>query len=196
MPTIIATPGGATSNSYATLEEVNEYFEARLPLSSPWEEAENPEAAILMAARVLTAFVQPLRTYHPAGATGGSRPYYLVRRTWTGSPATTIQRLAWPRIGMYDGNGNPIPSNVVPQELKEAQAELAGQLIISDTTLDNTATAEGIQSVKAGSVSITFKDMITQHILPDGVWLLMPHSWLTDEIWLPVNTLLFDVVSQ
>lgn len=196
MATIIATVGGVDSNSFCTLAEANAYFDSRLPLPTPWEEAEFPEAALIQATRVLDSFVQPMRIYYPAGPTGGSRPYYLVRRAWTGAPATTTQRLSWPRTGMYDANGNAIPADVIPEELKFAQAELAGQLIMADTTLDNDTRVQGIKSVKAGSVAITFSDMIMQHVLPDAVWMLLPHSWLTDEKYEPVHSALFDVVSE
>lgn len=191
MPELVTTVGGANSNSYCTLEEATAYFESRLPLDPPWEDAENPEAALIMAARVLDAFVQPLQVY----VNDARDPHYMTRRQWTGAPTTTTQRLAWPRIGMFTRNGHPIPDNQIPQELKEAQAELAGQLIMSDTTLDNDVRVGGIKSVSAGSVSVSFKDMIEQHILPDAVWLLLPASWLTNEIRVSTSPILFDIVS-
>lgn len=188
--TLDATVAGANSNTYATEAEANAYFAARLPLNPPWDDADDKTAALAMATRVLDLFMQPLRVFMP-----GPPPHYLTRRRWTGAPATTTQRLAWPRTGMYDQNGNAIPSTVIPQALKDAQCELAGLLIIQDTTLDNSVAVQGIKSVSAGSVSVSFKDMITQHVLPDSVWWLMPASWFTDEIYSPALPALFDVVS-
>jgi hypothetical protein len=95
---------------------------------------------------------------------------------------------------MFDGNGNPIPSNVIPEELKEATAEFAGQLVQSDTTLDNAVIVQGLKSVRAGSVALSFKDMIEQHVIPDMVWNLMPSSWFTDEIIEPAWPAMFDVL--
>jgi hypothetical protein len=97
---------------------------------------------------------------------------------------------------MYDANGNPIPSDVIPQALKDAESELAGQLVMSDTTLDNAVAVGGIKSVSAGSVSVTFKDDIAAHVLPDAVTSLLPPSWLTDELVEPALSALFDVVSS
>lgn len=190
--TLVETPGGATSNTYATVAEANAYFNARLPLSKPWDEADDPTAALAMAARILDALAQARRSLIVDKS--GDR-YYLTARAWTGAPATTTQRMAWPRTGMYDANGNAIASNVIPQALKDAQCELAGQLIIADTTLDNDVIVQGITSVKAGSVAVTFKDMVERHVLPDAVWLLMPESWFTDEIYEPALRALFDVIA-
>lgn len=192
--TLVETVGGATSNTYATLAEATAYFNARLPLNPPWEDADDPTAALAMAARVLDAFVQPLRMFI-VGDRGLGGSYYVRRRQWTGLPATTTQKLAWPRTGMFDANGNAIPSNIIPQALKDMQSELAGQLILADTTLDNAVSVGGITSVRAGSVSVSFKDMISQHVLPDFVWTLAPASWFTDEIQEPALMAQFDVIS-
>lgn len=192
--TLDATVGGVTANTYATEAEADAYFSARLPLVPPWEDAEDKTAALAMATRILDAFMQPVKVFYPAR--NGVAAHYVTRRQWTGTPATTTQRLAWPRTGMYDANGNAIASDVIPQALKEAQAELAGQLSITDTTLDNAVKIGGITSVRAGSVSVSFKDMIEQHILPYAVWLLMPASWFTDELITPAYPAQFDVVSD
>jgi hypothetical protein len=173
MPTIIATAGGATSNSYETLAEASTYFDERLPLPTPWiASGDTSIRALIMATRVLDAMAQPYKTFMP-----GEGAYFIQRKKWTGAPATTTQRLAWPRTGMYDSNGNLIASDVIPQALKDAESELAGQLII-----------------KAGSVSLSFKEMIEQHVLPSAVLNLMPPSWLTDEEITYPTTALFEVI--
>ena len=194
MPTIIETSGGATSNSYETLAEANTYFDERLPLPTPWvASGDTSIRALLMSTRVLDSMAFPHRTLR---RNSNGTQYYYTSRRWTGSPTTTIQRLAWPRIGMYDANGNAIPSNVIPRALKDAESELAGQLIMSDSTLDNAASVQGIKSVSAGSVSVTFKDDIEAHVLPDAVMNLMPPSWFTDEQIEPAMPALFDVISS
>lgn len=192
-PTIIATVGGATSNSYETHSEANTYFGERLPLSPPWVTS-GQEAALIMATRVLDSMATPHRnlTYDRSC----DCQFYVTSRQWTGTPASATQRLAWPRVGMFDRNGNAIPSNVIPRELKEAQSELAGQLLVSDTTLDNPILVQGITSVRAGSVSVSFKEAIARHVLPDAVLNLMPPSWLTDETVTPARPAEFDVVSE
>jgi hypothetical protein len=193
MPAIDATVGGATANSYETLAEANVYFDERLPLPTPWVASGNTSIrALLMATRVLDAMSQPHKTL--VISKDNKIKYYLTASQWTGSPATTTQRLAWPRIGMFDRNGNEIPSDVIPAELKDAESELAGQLIIADSTLDNTVSVQGITSIKAGSVSLTFKEAIDAHVIPDAVRNLMPASWFTDELVTPAQRASFQVI--
>lgn len=261
MPTLITTIGGATSNSYVTHEEANDYFESRVPLPIPWVTS-GQEAALIMSARVLDLLAQPFKTFVPG--TGCGCGYYRVRRQWTGSPATITQRMAWPRVGMFDANGNPldisivdssvanptvvttnavnrvqsgqevlifghvgsdpdlnaahiatpvtatsfsVPVNVltggiggsvttIPQELKNAQSELAGQLLMADRTLDNDVIVQGIKSIRAGSVSVTFGDALVQQVIPQAVFDMLPVGWLTDELFIPAVPAMFDVVSR
>lgn len=190
MPTIIATVGAANANSFATAAEINTYFEERLPLATPWV-ASGQEAVIIMATRVLESIVRPMKTLMTDSR---GVKYYRSRRQWTGSPATTTQRLSWPRVGMYDRNGNAIASDVIPTELKEAQAEFAGQLLMGDRTLDNDVIVQGISSLRAGSVSLSFKDGLMPQVLPDAVINLLVDSWLTDEQISYPTTSLFEVI--
>lgn len=260
MATLDATVGGVAANSYATLAEALLYYETRLPVDG-WENADDQSILLMMATRVLDALAMPMRTYVPPQ--GGQPGYYITRRAWAGSPATLSQKLAWPRLGLYDMNGRPLnftisaisvaaaavittsgphylttgqrvlidgsdstPSLdgervvtvlssttfsvpvtttivgttgrmfIIPQALKDAQAELAGALGTADTTLDNDVIVQGLKSVKAGSVSLTFKDMIERHVLPDMVWNLMPPSWFTEEVIEMAWPAQFDVVSE
>jgi hypothetical protein len=194
MPTIDATVGGVSSNSYETQVEANTYYDERLPLPTPWVASGNASVrALIMATRVLDAMSVPRKTLRLDSC---DCQYYYTSRTWTGAPTSATQRLAWPRTGMYDANGNVIPSNVIPQMLKDAESELAGQLLIADTTLDNAVIVGGIKSVSAGSVSVSFKDDILAHVLPDAVLNLMPPSWFTDETVTPARPAEFDVVSN
>jgi hypothetical protein len=176
MPTINATPAASNANSYETLDEANTYFDERIPLATPWVASGDLSiAAIIMATRVIDTVLQPRVTFDVANAC------YRTRPTWTGAPSTTTQRLAWPRTGMFDRNGNAIPSGEIPQDLKDAVSELAGQLIMGDRTLDNDSVVQGVSSVSAGSVSVSFRDVIEAKYLPDAVWNLMPPSWYTSE---------------
>jgi hypothetical protein len=187
--TIEATPGHASANSYGTVAEANAYFEARVPLDPVWPTSGEPaKAALIMATRVLDSLsVARRRLYRDGGGGPHDRPYYVTSRAWTGTVATATQALAWPRIGMFDRLGRAIADTVVPQDLKNAQFELAGQLLIGDRTLDNDISLQGITSVKAGSVAVTFRDLIARQVLPDAVLELLVPSWLTDEIITPAT---------
>jgi hypothetical protein len=191
---LIATPGDPNANSFLTLAEARSYFEGRLEVPE-WENADSQEALLVMATRVLVALFSPLRKLIRMDPPFNS--YYLIRPTWTGTATTTTQRLPWPRTGMYDRNGNEIGVMIIPQDLKEATAELAAHLAKEDRTLDKDQMLQGLRSVSAGSVSVSFKDDLdptTALVIPDIVWNLLVPSWLTDEMIEYSNQALFDVV--
>ena len=61
----------------------------------------------------------------------------IYYNAWRGSIKTKTQRLSWPRIGSHDDAGRMIDSSVVPDQIKEASALVAlnviqGDAIISD----------------------------------------------------------------
>lgn len=106
--TIVTTIGGATSNSYLTNTEADQYFEDRLD-SSDWGSNEDDQnRALLMAA------------------------IRLNQEEWTGSKADSDQALQWPRFSTTDRDGFAIASNVIPISVKNAQAELALLMLKSD----------------------------------------------------------------
>ena len=105
MATLVATPGANNANSYPTLDEALLYFQTRTEVAG-WENADDQSVLLMMATRVLDAMSRPIVTYVPAG--NGNPAYYKTTSTWTGYPATTTQKLAWPRSGMYDANGNSL----------------------------------------------------------------------------------------
>jgi hypothetical protein len=193
MPTIIATPAAANANSYETYAEANAYFADRIPITPPWVASGN-EAYLITATRMLDMLARPFKTLVPQQ--GGVPAYYRVRRQWTGAPSTTTQRLAWPRAGMFDGNGNAIDPAAIPRELKDAESELAGYLLKADRTLENDVIAQGITSLRAGSVSLAFKDNLVQQAIPQAVYDILPVGWLTDELVVPALAAQFDVVSN
>lgn len=193
MPVVIdVSVNGVASNSFLTLTEAQDYFDTRFPLPE-WDDADSQEALLIMATRLMSSMFSPMRKLIRVSPPGQS--YYLIRPTWTGTVATTTQALPWGRNGMYDRNGNIIASNVIPQDLKNATAELAGQLAKGDRTLDSDASVQGIKSIQAGSVSVSFKDAFdATKVIPDIVWSLLVPSWLTDEIIEQANRAEFDVL--
>lgn len=192
MPTIVATPGATNANSYETLAEANTYFQGRILLDPPWIEVGDPSERLLITA---TKNIEIFGSGAKRLVREGDRSFFVVGRKWTGNPTSSTQALSWPRTGMYDRQGRAIPDNVIPQELKEAESELAGQLKKGDRTLDNDVAVQGITSVTAGSVSVSFKDAgLDPKVLPDAVVNLMPSSWFTDESVEPATRAEFDII--
>ncbi len=190
--TVVATPGAANANSYLTLAEANTYFESRL-YSDAWDATVDDAVknkAIVMATRVLD-YTFIARKELKIGTDG---KFYTTSRGWAGLPSTDTQALAWPRIGMFDANGVAIDSTVIPQQLKDATAEFAGQLLSTDTTANNDVVNQGIKQLKAGPVELAFKDFFEVKVIPDAVmWLLVP-SWLTDELYSNAVPALFGTI--
>lgn len=178
---VIATPNASDANSFITLAELSYYHERRLPLDPPVVVTGDIAARnIIMATRVLSMMAVARKSLHWDKA---GKPYYYTSRAWTGAITTSTQVLAWGRTGMYDRLGRLIAGDVIPQELKDATAELAGQLgSLGDTTLNNDIVVQGITSIKAGSVALTFKEQIQAQVLPDAIINLLVPSWLSDEI--------------
>jgi hypothetical protein len=97
---------------------------------------------------------------------------------WYGYPTDAIQALLWPRGGMLERNGwEYVDIHTIPTELKQATSEFARQLLVSDRTGDSDVETQGITSVRAGSVAVTFKDSVFSKAVPDAVFNLIPANW-------------------
>lgn len=138
------TPGSATQNSFATVAEFKTYRGNRLPSIAAVLAANDTaiEAALIVAGRSLDANFD-----------------------WTGAAVDDVQAMTWPRSGMLTRNGFAIGTTTIPQPLKDAQCELAYQLLGgADLVSDNAAAAAGVASVKAGSVSVAFQEVDTSSV--------------------------------
>jgi hypothetical protein len=156
--TLVATAGAANANSYATRAEGDEYHERVLSARvSDWDGADDltKDEALVMATRVLDDM------------------WY-----WYGRPDTSTQALAWPRAGLLDRHEwDALDETTVPQEIKDATAELARQLISGDRTADNSIETKGVTSMRAGPVSFTFKNGVKAKVMPDAVSWIIPRHW-------------------
>lgn len=147
MPTLIATPGADDANSYATVAEANTYHEAHLYMTA-WENADddNKVIALIWATRLLDE-----------------------QNDWIGEKASAAQALRWPRSYAEDADGYPIDAATIPQKLKEATAELARHLLVKDRLQVMDDNVAGLESVKAGSVEVSFSSMDRIDLLPPSV---------------------------
>jgi hypothetical protein len=114
MPDLVETVGAATANSFVSLDDADEYLDARLNASA-WNDEDDEDQkvrALIEATRELTVLA------------------------WEGSRTTTTQKLAWPRQYATDPD-KPNPSQLgdiallyfdddeIPQRVKDATCELA-----------------------------------------------------------------------
>lgn len=179
---LVTTPGSATADSYADLTYANQYAsERRIPVVTWWTTATDAqkEAALRAAAILLDRLFD-----------------------WTGAAVDAVQARVWPRDGMATRQGFSIGTTTIPSDLKDAQCEFALQLGAADRMSDNDALKQGITSVKAGSVAVSFGTaginvsdpasldaqlrLMTSElsylakVVPDAVrWLLTP-SWINE----------------
>jgi hypothetical protein len=172
VPTLVSTPGAVNANSYATVAEADAYHDSRL-FATDWANADagKKTVALIMATRLLDSLYD-----------------------WTGAITSGNQALLWPRVGMWRRTGaghaafNPavgwygesayaIASDAIPQELKNATAEFARQLIAADRSADSDIETQGIKSLKAGPVALEFKGDVVPKVVPDAVYHLIPEAW-------------------
>jgi hypothetical protein len=179
------TVGGASAESYPTLNEAKTYnsiYASLYPLAAAaWVAAADPllENSLRVATRLLDA--------NP--------------RAWAGTAVDAVQALGFPRVGLMTRNGFPLPSTgaaAIPSDLKNATAELARQLLVVDRTADNAVINQALTGLTAGSVSLTFDSLKMDNslqvprimrqfaafaaVLPDAVKYLIPDSWLKIDV--------------
>ena len=99
--------------------------------------------------------------------------------TWTGYATTTTQALGWPRTGLLDRIDASLDSDTVPEEVKDAEAEFARQLLVANRGQDNEIEAQGISSIKAGSVFLQFTASQYNKVCPDLVYMMIPSAWFS-----------------
>lgn len=136
---IDTTVGGANANSWASVAEFRAYVAVRVPtnagITSSLPADSVVEAALIAACRRIEDSVE-----------------------WTGSAVDNVQALTWPRSGMLSRNNFAIATTVNPNELKNAQCEMAFQMIAGGDFASDDAAAKGnVLGVKAGSVSVQFQ---------------------------------------
>ena len=142
------------TNTYATLNEAEDYIEARLHTDN-WDDAidNDREAALLMATALLDRLCN-----------------------WDGDKASDTQALRWPRSFVYTPDGDTVDSATIPQFLKDATAEFALHLLGSDLTETISRDLEGFKQIEVGSLNLvldTEGGAYKKAIMPDSVWIIV-----------------------
>lgn len=123
--------GTLTSDSYISLTEANDYHLARLH-NDEWTDAtvSEREKALKWATRLLDNL------------------------PWLGAAVDypDNQALRWPRYDVPDREADYWDHDIIPQFLKDATAELAWLLVISDPTRENDT--KGFHMIKVGPITL------------------------------------------
>ena len=139
-----ATPNGANSDSFMTVAEADSYYATNL-YSTTWvgSNTDSKEKALKMATRILDEKV-----------------------AWVGTRATSTQALGWGRTDVT-WDGTTVSSTTVPIQIKNATAEFAGELLVSDLTAN--AEGKGLNSLKVGDITLDFDKNDTAGVMPEIV---------------------------
>lgn len=73
---------------------------------------------------------------------------------WDGSKSTTTQKLRWPRSYVLDDEGDPIPGDTIPDDLKWSVAEQARALLVDATRVDDQEV--GLSSLEVATIKLVF----------------------------------------
>ena len=141
------TIAGVNANSYTSLATASTYFSERLN-STVWTAATSAlqETALIHATRTLDFWVD-----------------------WEGYRSTEEQNLRWPRYDVQDLDGYTFDSDIIPDFLQDATAELAYYLLQEDRTAE--PDTKGFKELGVGSLKLVVdkedRDSIT--VIPDTV---------------------------
>ena len=104
--------GKTDSNTYISLADAETYFESHL-FPTEWAAATDPNKniALVMAARLLDQWFE-----------------------WDGKKVLEEQAMRWPRYGAKDRDNWVMDSDIVPNEVAQATAEMALYLFRGDST--------------------------------------------------------------
>jgi hypothetical protein len=155
--TLVPTAGAATANTYCTRAVADQYHLDRPAVSTTWSGATNDQkdAALLWATKLLDQNFE-----------------------WNGYVVDSVQKLLWPRSGLMDVNDYTTLSwTAIPERIQFATAEFARQLLAADRAGDSDVETQGVTSLKAGSVALTFKDNVRAKVVPDVVARMIPSAW-------------------
>lgn len=140
-----ATIGGASADSYISVDDADTYFGAHVT-TAVWDAATvaSKEKGLKMATRLLDQ-----------------------RYDWAGEKVSDSQSLRWPRSNAFDKDGDAFETNELPLELTQATAEFAQYLLTSDTTKETDG--RGLTSTTVDTISVVFDKADKPDVLPDIV---------------------------
>ena len=120
------------TNSYITLNEAEEYLADRFGFVT-WQSSEYQEVALVSAARLLD-----------------------TQLTWKYSKTEADQTMQWPRTG-FDEAVFGFDEDTVPQLVKDAQCELAFDLIESGGIKSAFQSSDNLKRIKADVVELEYR---------------------------------------
>lgn len=157
------------SNSYLTVDEADTYIQANIHAYSTWQALDTltRQQLLVWACRHL----DQRATWNGVQTSSWLQNPVLTNfvAQWAVpavSQSVPNQSMRWPRANVCDQDNNPIPSNVIPSQLKEACAEMARYLINDDRSLERPQ--DFLTELKAADLTLKFRDSVLA-IIPSEV---------------------------
>lgn len=145
-PSLVATAGSASANSYVSVSDADAYHDTHL-YGSTWfaSDTEAKVKGLIWATRMLDDYFE-----------------------WFGSPSSDTQALRWPRSAAYNADGQQLANDTIPTAIENATAELARKLIEVDRTEDGASTGAtgALESLKVGSIELKYASGTVNDIPP------------------------------
>lgn len=162
MPTLVATAGSASANSYVTEADADTYFGERLNVSA-WDGAstDDRERALIMASR------------------------RLDQERYQGEKTATGQALEWPRTDALDKDGEEYGTSTIPQIVEDATCEMALVLLNANAEGTDTLADSGLEqfkSAKVGELAVEKDQTYEAGQLPQNVKRILSHVLRTSRM--------------
>lgn len=141
---LVSTPGATNANTYADAAYASAYFASRIG-SEVWDDADVDVqvAALAQSASLLDSMFE-----------------------WIGSRAEDGQGMRWPRSWAEDLDGYEYSDDVIPENVKKAQCELAIFLISNG---GYTAESRDVDKITLGSIRLDFDSSASALPIPSIV---------------------------
>lgn len=155
MPTLVATAGSATANSYITVAAATTYFDERTNVAN-WTAADGDDQA-----RALISATRRLDV-----------------EAYKGDKATQGQALEWPRIGATNRDGYDYDTATIPTFLEQATSELALRVLNDDANSTDSFADTGLEefnSAAVGPLNVERNASFRAAQLPETVHRLIRH---------------------
>lgn len=150
MPTLVATVGASTANSFATVAEGDAYCDARLNASA-WTDEQDDDQKI----RALIDATRELNVMRFKGTAVTDTQALVWPRQWALDPDA-----AWPETTFF-------ATTEIPQRVKDATCELALQFLIAGTT--DLAALDATQGVIRKRVDVLETEWAKPYERPQGM---------------------------
>jgi hypothetical protein len=153
-PTLVATAGSASANSYITVADADTYHDAH-SYATTWTAATTAQktVSLIWATRLLDSHFE-----------------------WVGTIAGDTQALRWPRAATYDRDSRLLANDAIPEAIEFATAELARHLLSADRTAPQ-GVGRAEKRMKVGGLEAEYFNATSTKAdaVPDAVYDLIRH---------------------